>query len=218
MKTKNTLRILKLSLISFTLLNIFLACNASKKNPEVNNRLPDGWEGNADFFRMENGAIVAGDLNQSIPNNEFLCTEKSYRNFEMKLKAKLIGEGKNAGIQFRSTRIPDHYEVIGYQCDMGAAADRLIWGSLYDESRRKEFLVHPPEELVNNSFLENEWNEFIIRAEGPHIQIWLNGQQTVDYWEKQENISEEGIICLQIHSGPAAEAWYKDIEIREMSD
>ncbi len=175
-----------------------------------------GWEGNSEYFRMENDAIVAGNLNTAIPNNEFLCTEKSYKNFEIKLQAKLTGEGQNAGIQFRSKRIPDHFEVIGYQCDMGRAGDQSIWGALYDESRRREFLVLPPSDSIRKVLKENDWNQFIIRAEGPRIQIWLNGFQTVDYVEQVKDIDEEGIICLQIHSGPPAEAWYKDIEIKEL--
>lgn len=205
-----------LTLLLFTLWITKISCRHSKTTNLYQTVLPSGWEGNTQYFRLEDGEIVAGSLQDAIPNNEFLCTEKVYRNFEMKLKAKLTGEGQNAGIQFRSERIPDHFEVIGYQCDMGRMADRFIWGSLYDESRRREFLVHPPAEAVEKVLKENDWNEFVIRAEGPRIQIWLNGIQTVDYTEQDLSIAEEGIICLQIHSGPPAEARYKDLEIREL--
>lgn len=219
MKQTIQLQLIRIILLFLPVYSIFPACNSSE-NGKINSSagLPEGWEGNSGYFRMKDGVIIAGHLDREIPNNEFLCTEKTYRNFEIKLKAKLTGEGKNAGIQFRSSRIPDHYEVIGYQCDMGESAERSIWGSLYDESRRRDFLAHPPEEKVEEAFRKDDWNELTIRAEGPHIQIWLNGIQTVDYTELQENISPEGIICLQIHSGPPAEAWYKDIEIRELSD
>lgn len=175
-----------------------------------------GWEGNLDFFRMENGAVVAGNLEQAIPNNEFLCTEKIYGDFEIKLKAKLIGQGKNAGIQIWSERIPNHHEVIGFQCDMGSMESRPIWGSLYDESRRKDFLAHGQADSVRQVLHADDWNDFTIRGQGNHIGIWLNGYQTVDYVELDSAIAKEGMICLQIHSGPPAEAWYKDIEIREL--
>ncbi len=36
----------------------------------------EGWEGNMDYFRVEDSAIVAGSLKKKIPNNEFLCTKK----------------------------------------------------------------------------------------------------------------------------------------------
>lgn len=101
----------------------------------------DGWEGDMDWFRIEEGAVVAGSVDKVIPNNEFLCTEVNYENFELRLKTKLQGPGDNAGIQFRSQRIPDHHEVIGYQCDMGSDPAGKIWGYLYDESRRRKFLT-----------------------------------------------------------------------------
>ena len=89
-----------------------------------------GWEGNLDVFRIEGGAIIAGNLKKPIPRNEFLCTKKSYGDFELRLKAKLVGAGNNAGVQFRSKRIPNHHEVIGYQCDMGDAFGGSVWGAL----------------------------------------------------------------------------------------
>ena len=115
--------------------------NLNEWQPLFDGRSLAGWEGKKDVFRVEENAIVAGNLKEKIPNNEFLCAEKSYRNFELRLKAKLIGEGQNAGIQFRSVRIPNHHEMNGYQCDMGQMGDRSIWGALYDESRRRKFLA-----------------------------------------------------------------------------
>ena len=67
-------------------------------------RWKDG-KGNLDYFRIEEGAVVAGNLETKIPRNEFLCTVRRYRDFELTLKVKAVGEGANAGIQFRSERI-----------------------------------------------------------------------------------------------------------------
>jgi hypothetical protein len=173
----------------------------------------DGWEGNLDIFRVTDGAIVAGSLKEPIPRNEFLCTKKQYGDFELRLKAKLIGEGKNAGIQFRSKRIPNHHEVIGYQCDMGGQPTQNIWGALYDESRRRKFLAVGEQAGVKKVFKADDWNDLVLRCEGNRIQIWLNGFQTVDYTEK-EDVAKSGIIGLQIHGGKPAEASYKDIRIK----
>jgi hypothetical protein len=167
-------------------------------------------------FRVEDGAIVGGSLKERIPHNEFLCTEKEYGDFELRLQAKLMGEGNNAGIQFRSRRIPDHHEVIGYQCDMGSAFGRNIWGALYDESRRRKILAEPEQQAVEKAYKPQAWNEFVIRCTGPRIQIWLNGVPTVDYTEEDETIDRRGIIGLQIHGGPPAEASYKNIRLREL--
>ena len=176
----------------------------------------EGWEGNKKFFRVENGAVVAGTLKEKIPNNEFLCTKKEYGDFELVLEAKLQGEGNNAGIQFRTKRIPNDHEVSGYQCDMGAAWGRSVWGALYDESRRRKMLAEGPAEDVKKWTKEGEWNELKIIAKGAHIQLFLNGQLTVDYTEKDKDIDRRGIIGLQIHSGPPTEALYRNIRIKEL--
>ena len=176
-----------------------------------------GWEGNLEWFRIEDGVIVAGSLERAMPRNEFLCTTKEYGDFELRLQAKLIGDGANAGIQFRSRRVPNHHEVSGYQADMAAEDDRNIWGALYDESRRNRMLVTPDQEALARVFRPNDWNELVIRCEGPRIQIWLNGHQTVDYTETDKSIESTGIIGLQVHGGPPSEASYRDIVIEELS-
>jgi len=173
-----------------------------------------GWEGNLDWFRVEEGAIVAGSLKKAAPRNEFLCTTKAYGDFELRLKVKLLGDPAqaNAGIQIRSRRIPNHNEMIGYQADMG----QHYWGCLYDESRRNKILAQPATEVLKKALKPGEWNQYVIRCEGRRVQLWLNGVQTVDYTEPDESIEQTGLIGLQIHSGPASEAWYKDIEIVEI--
>ncbi len=169
-----------------------------------------GWEGNTKMFRVQDGAIVAGTLKQPIPHNEFLCTKQTFGDFELRLKVKAIGEGVNAGIQFRTRRIPDHHEVIGYQADVGG----MWWGKLYDESRRRTTLAGPAETVDMKQIVrKGDWNEYIVRCEGPRIQLWLNGTQTVDYVEPDGKIERQGVIAVQIHGGPPAEAWYKDIRI-----
>jgi len=174
-----------------------------------------GWESNLDWFRVEDGAIVAGNLKKTIPRNEFLCTTKAYGDFELRLKVKLLGDPAhaNAGIQIRSRRIPNHNEMIGYQADMG----QHYWGCLYDESRRNKILAQPAAEVLKKALKPGDWNQYVIRCEGRRVQLWLNGVQTVDYTEPDESIEQTGLIGLQIHSGPASEAWYKDIEIVEIA-
>ncbi len=175
-----------------------------------------GWEGELEFFRIEQGAIVAGSLDKPIPYNAFLATTREYGDFELKLKAKLTGQGDNAGIQFRSRCIPGSHEMIGYQADMGHNAGDNIWACLYDESRRRRFLAEPIETEVAKVFHADDWNEFTIRCVGHRVQIWLNGYHAVDYTESDRDIEPRGMIGLQIHGGAPSEAWYKDIAITEL--
>ncbi len=175
-----------------------------------------GWEGNAYWFRIEDDAIVAGRLNEKIPHNEFLCTTQNYDDFELRFEAKLVGEGNNAGVQFRSKRVSGSSEVSGYQADIGAAWDRPVWGALYDESRRRKMLAEPDPELAKRLVKTGEWNEMRVICQGSRIQIFVNGERTVDYTETDESIPKHGIIGLQIHSGKPTEAWYRNLRIRQL--
>lgn len=185
---------------------------AEEWTPLFDGKTFDGWEGDLTKFRIEDSAIVGGSLDESLDHNYFLCTEKRYDHFELRLKVKLVGENANAGIQIRTERIPDDTEVIGYQADMG----QHYWGCLYDESRRKRILQQPDPELIERILKKEDWNDYRIRCEGNRVQLWLNGEKTVDYTEEEEGIPQTGVIGLQIHSGKPAEAWYKDIWITEL--
>jgi len=180
--------------------------------PLFDGRTFTGWEGNLEIFRIEGNAVVGGSLEKAVAHNDFLCTEKEYGDFELRLQVKLLGEQANAGIQFRTRRLPDHYEVSGYQADMG----QQYWGCLYDESRRNKVLADVSREQATEIVRANEWNDYIIRCQGDRIQLWLNGTQTVDYTETDNTIERSGIIGLQIHGGPPSEAWYRNIRINEL--
>ena len=206
----------------FLLCSMSLFCSTSANAEEGFTTIFDGktlagWEGSEKIFRVEEGAVVAGSLKEKVARNEFLCSKQEYGDFELRLKAKLVGEGKNAGIQFRSQRVPNHHEVAGFQCDMGDMADRSIWGSLYDESRRNKFLAHGDKDKLAASVKRDGFNDITIRCEGNHIQIWVNEVPTVDYTESDDKIAARGIIGLQIHGGAPAEASYKEGRIRELS-
>lgn len=202
-----------------SLLSILAVCVAASEAGEAkklfDGKTLDGWEGDAKTWRVEDGAIVGGSLEVTVPRNEFLCTTKSYGDFELKLKFKLIGDKKsaNAGVQFRTRRIPKHHEVSGYQADIGQG----YWGALYDESRRNKVLAKPDAKMLENLVKFEDWNDYTIRAQGPRIQLWLNGKLTVDYTEKDEKIERTGILAVQIHGGAKAKAYYKDITIVELS-
>ncbi len=175
----------------------------------------DGWEGNLKIFRIQDGAIVAGSMDRPLSHNEFLCTIKEYENFDLRLKCKLIGGAEaNAGIQIRSRRMDNKsrapHEMIGYQADMANG----YWGCLYDESRRNKILAGPPQDERNKIVKQGRWNDFRILCQGRRIRLWVNGQKTVDYTEPDESIRQKGLIGLQIHGGPPAEARYKDIKIK----
>jgi hypothetical protein len=175
-----------------------------------------GWNGDtAGTWRIEDKAIVAGDAGRPAPRNEFLTTNRRFGDFELRLEYKLdfTKEG-NAGVQFRTERIPDHHEVIGYQADIGPGWD----GSLYDESRRKRLLATAAPEAVAAALAKAKdgWNEYVIRCEGARVRLSINGVETVDYVEPDDSIPRQGVIALQIHGKMVGTVRYRNIRITEL--
>lgn len=188
---------------------------AADPKPLFDGKTFQGWEGDTkSTWRIEEGAISAGSLEVKVPRNEFLCTTKEYENFDLRLQYWLEGtEGfVNGGVQIRSSRIPNHHEMIGYQADIGAGFD----GALYDESRRKKVLMQPEKDVLERAIKKKEWNDYRIRCEGKRIQLWLNDILTVDYTEAEDGIASKGLIGLQIHGDGKTIIRFRKIEIEEI--
>jgi catechol 2,3-dioxygenase-like lactoylglutathione lyase family enzyme len=173
-----------------------------------------GWEGNTGNWRVEDGAIVAGALDRIQPHNEFLATLDDFGNFDLRLQYRVEGADGfvNGGVQFWSQRVPGNFEVSGYQADLGAGTD----GNLYDESRRNRNLATAPVEVRARALKPDAWNDYRIRAEGAHIQIWLNGLKTVDYTEPDAGVPLRGKFALQIHGGARTRVSYRHLEIEAL--
>ena len=176
-----------------------------------------GWQGDTiRTWRIQEGALVGGSLHETVPHNEFISTTRSYENYVLKLKFKLLGQEGfiNGGVQFHSQRIKNPpYEMTGYQADIGKG----YWGSLYDESRRNKLLAIADTAQIKRLLRPNDWNDYEIQTEGRRIRILLNGEQTVAYSEEDMTIPQSGLIAFQIHGGGKAEVHYKDIILQELT-
>lgn len=207
------MKLLMSSVLALTALALGPLQTAQKPVALFDGRTFAGWEGDTkSTWRIQEGAIVGGSLSTQVPRNEFLTTTRSFGDFVLRVKFKLVGtEGFiNGGVQIRSQRVKEPpNEMSGYQADLG---DKY-WGSLYDESRRNKTLVAPPAEVIKEILKPGDWNDYEIRAEGPRIRLSINGRQTVDYTEPDPKIPRDGLIGLQVHGGGKVETWYKDITI-----
>ena len=177
----------------------------------------DGWEGNTEsVWRIRDGVVVGGSL-EGNPQNEFLATRKSFRNFRLRLDYKLVGtEGfVNGGVQFWSQRIDEPAnEMIGFQADIGAG----YTGFLYDESRRRKMLAEADKRLVESIENVGDWNTYEIVAQGSQIELSVNGRRTAVWVERDKEIPREGLIALQIHGACKAEIAFRNIVIDELPD
>lgn len=173
-----------------------------------------GWEGDPQWWRVQDGLITGGSMTEKVPRNFFLATTRSFQNFDLRLQLKLTGVPDtgmiNSGVQIRSLRVPNNTEMSGYQVDAGDG----WWGKLYDESRRRKVIAEPIDAAaVDAAVKKGEWNEYRIRTEGPRIRSWINGVPALDYTETEPNIAQDGKIAVQIHSGGMALVQVKDVRI-----
>ena len=189
----------------------------AERRPEIrlfDGKTLSGWEGNRANWRVEQGSIVAGELDRKQPYNEFLTTASDYGDFDLRLQYRIEGTGPfvNGGVQFWSQRVPGSPEVSGYQADLGAGTD----GNLYDESRRNRNLAEAPADARGRALRAGDWNDYRIRAEGSHIQIWLNGIKTVDFIERDPGIARSGKFALQIHGTSNTKVWYRGLTVEPL--
>jgi hypothetical protein len=177
--------------------------------PLFNGKNLDGWKGDLELWKASDGVIVGSTDNKQLKRNSFLATTKAYKNFVLKAKFKL--RNHNSGIQFRSKQHKDHV-VKGYQADI---ADNEYLGILYEEGGRG-ILANVKADEVAPHMKKGEWNEYVLTVDGSHIKQQLNGFTTIDYEEKSDVGAKDGIIALQIHTGPKMQIEFKDIEIKEL--
>src|SRR4051812_43150209 len=189
------------------------------KNPKplFNGKTLAGWEcdPNPSLARVEDACLTLGNEKDMVKRNDFLATTRDYTNFIIRFKIKLTGtEGFiNSGFQIRSQRVPNNSEMSGYQCDFG---EPNWYGAVYDESRRNKVLSPSDMTALGPVIKRQDWNEYVIRADGPRITTWINGVQGTDYTEADPKIPDWGKLGIQVHGGGKALVQVKDITIEEL--
>ena len=172
-----------------------------------------GWRkaGGGATYWVEDGCIVG----KAGPGpNTFLCTEKHYRDFILKLEAK-FDDPVNSGIQIRSHQRPDTGRVYGYQCEIDPSP-RAWSGGIYDEARRGWLYKLDQNEEARKALKPTEWNEFVIEAKGRRIRTWVNGVPCADFTDESDQADLEGFIALQVHSAKKGQIRWRNIRIKEL--
>jgi hypothetical protein len=159
-----------------------------------------GWqtEGNA-RWAVENGLLVGTQGPNNAPGDLF--TKDSFRDFEATVTYRTEWPC-NSGVWFRYQN-PDK----AYQADILEYKNPEAYsGTLYCPG--KLFLAANTDPKLEN---HTGWNTIRIRAQGDHLQIWLNDHQTADVHDTR---SDSGTIGFQVH--PGAEFAAMKIVVREV--
>jgi len=200
-----------------------------------------GWAGRPNHWSVEDGAIT-GMTSKDNPakGNNFLIAKDGENNlivedFEIRFSYSFSTPWGNSGVQYRS-KDRGNYVVNGYQGDFEVGT--TYSGILYEEGGRgilaergqktviKEVdgkhKVEVTGSLGNSKEIQagihtNGWNDYVIIANGNHLQHFINGRQTVDVIDEQESkAAKSGILALQLHAGPPMKVQFKNIRIRSL--
>ncbi len=194
-----------------------------------------GWKAlDMSYWSVRDGAITG----QSTPanpcrTNQFIVWQGGdVSDFELKLKFRVSGNGKNSGVQFRSVIRPDG-QAVGYQADIYQSGGYL--GGVCDEMHKRkgpELLTANGKRTVINAAGKRtatdlgttaslkpsgEWNEYHIIAQGQNITLSINGVKCSELIDQEEgHFDLKGILGLQLRSGEPMTVQFKDIQYREL--
>jgi hypothetical protein len=194
----------------------------------------NGWDGDANFWRVEGGSIVGETSTDKQPKQNTVLIWRGGKpaDFELKLEYRLTGF--NSGIQLRSTELPDIKWVMkGYQADMDGA--QQYTGQFYEE-RGRGFLALRGQftyigegkkpglvgSLGDNTALKEfikgtDWNDLHLIARGNTLVQVLNGHvmsMLID--DDAANRALDGLIGIQVHRGPAMKVEVRNIRLKKL--
>lgn len=201
-----------------------------------NGRTLEGWDGNPDLWRVEDG-VITGQTTPEKPTkgNTFLVWRAGeVGDFELQCEYRIIGG--NSGIQYRSFEDPEkwgRWVLGGYQADI-EAGDRYS-GILYGErfrgilaDRGQKTIIgedHKPKVVetfgdpaVLQKYVKKEdWNHYRIVAKGFHFVHYINGQKMAECIDEDTQVRRaKGLLGIQLHAGPPMKIQVRNIRIKHL--
>lgn len=196
-----------------------------------------GWAGLSEYWTVRDGAITGFTTKESpLKNNTFLVyTNDTVANFELRLQYRILNG--NSGIQYRSKVMDAEKAIVGgYQADFEAG--KTYSGILYEERGRGILAERGQRTVITDdngktkisvtgtladskdlqaNIRDEDWNDYLIIADGNHLMHFINGRMTVDVVDQQPSkAAESGVLALQIHVGPPMLVQFRDIKIKKL--
>jgi putative heme-binding domain-containing protein len=168
----------------------------------------EGWSATRPKLWSVRDSIIVGRQDGSLAANTFLATREKFSDFVLRLSVRLPRDVGNSGVQFR-TEIRADGSAQGYQADIAKG----FWGLLLEEGGRHILKWPDPAAVKRPDWVKpDQWNRYVITAQGSRVTLEVNGVVTVDI--EDEKGARSGVIAFQLHQGPAMEVQFKDVEIK----
>lgn len=196
-------------------------CRNKQWEPLFNGIDLEGWtvkcidaDRNKSYWTVQDGCISCNSMGDTEHNYVWLCSEREFADFHLKLKFQVYRESTgNSGVQFRSrydASVEAEYGgwLHGPQADIHGP-EPWRTGLIYDETKGIRRWIHPslpdwrisPEQVpataLETSLFYYEdnpfkWNELVIRCKGMGVKTLVNGNPVTDF-------NGEGIINDEVH-------------------
>jgi hypothetical protein len=225
-----------LALVAALIASVSPAADNDGYTPLFNGKDLSGWKSNDEVpgvFTVENGELkVAGGRAHLF----YVGADgnASFKSFELKLKVKTTAGG-NGGVYFHTKFQDKGWPDVGYECQVNSThTDPKKTGSLYGvvnilalQPGQKEPEGGKHIKVPAAPSKDDEWFDYVIRVEGKHITLKVNGETTVDFtepegWDPAKELKNmpgrklsEGTIAIQGHD-PKSVTYYKDIFIKPL--
>ncbi len=204
-----------------------------------------GWRGRTDIWSVQDGALT-GKGNPQHPSGATLAyihwDQGTVKDFQLSCQFKSTPD--NNGIMYRANvgrDSPAGLELIGYQADIDLSGNRLRTGTLYEVSGRgtlvgtigqsgtlkdnadvkkvtlalKDKALGDPNELVK-LLKPNDWNEYVIVADGNRLQHRINGTPFIDVIDEGHGALKSGVIGFELALKTKQVVQFKDIKLKRL--
>lgn len=157
-----------------------------------------GWRnaGNANW-RVEDGALVA-----NVGDPGLLCTSVRFSDFELMLEYRGT-DTTNSGVFLRTPAVPKDPAKDCLELNIAPPDNPFPTGSLVGRVKVSEQVDEPE---------SGEWHSLHALVDRERIQVWVNGQQSVDY-NDTTNLTA-GLIGLQFRESSIR---FRNIQIRPIT-
>jgi len=195
-----------------------------------------GWEGDPQYWRVENGALV-GEVTATnlLKVNSFIVWRGgTASDFELKAEFR-VSAGGNSGINYRSVMATNYgpWAMRGYQADIDGK--NQYTGQNYEEKGRTFLAMRgqvtriedgKPPEVISSlgstqdllSVIKNEdWNEYHLIARGNVLTHILNGRvMSVVIDDDAKGRTMDGMIGVQVHVGGPMKIEYRNFRLKRL--
>ena len=219
-----------------------VAADEAGFKPLFNGKDLTGWDGNTNLWSVEDGTIKGMTVaDPKLSHNTFLVwTNGTVEDFELRFSYKIVNG--NSGVQYRSKVVrqgPQGPILSGYQADFEAGT--TYSGILYEEAGRGILALRGQKAIITGDeantnkhkvklgtsvgdtkeiqsrIKKEDWNDYVVIANGNVLQHFINGMQTVEVADNHEaKAAKSGVLGLQIHTGPPMTVQFKDIRIKTL--